>query len=55
MAEFTTHATARPRLAAQDRHPLKEPVALPLFPFNVHRPASTIRDQAAARAASSTI
>jgi hypothetical protein len=30
-------------------------VALPLFPFGVHRPASTIQDRVAARAVRSAI
>ena len=55
MADPTTPTTAWTRLAAPDRHPAKGPVALPLFPFVVHRPASTIHDHAAARAAGSTI
>jgi hypothetical protein len=55
MAASTTPTTAWRRLAAPDRHPPEGPVALPLFPSVVHRPASTIRGQAAARAAESTI
>jgi hypothetical protein len=55
MAGSSTPTTAWRCLAAPDRHPPKGPVALPLFPFGVHRPASTIHDHAAARAAEPTI
>jgi hypothetical protein len=55
MANSTTPTPAWACLAAPDRHPPKGPVALPLCPFVVHRPASTIHGQAAARAADSTI
>jgi hypothetical protein len=57
MADSTTPTTAWPRLAAQDRHLSKTrpPVAPPLCPSRGHRPASTIHDHAAVRAAESTI
>jgi hypothetical protein len=55
MAEFATPTPAWQRLAAPDRHGPKGSVALPLSPFGPRRPASTIRGQAAARAADSTI
>jgi len=55
MTDSTTTATAWTRLAAPDRHPTKGPVALPLFPFAGHRPASTIHDHAATEAAESII
>ena len=55
MARPTTHAAAWPHLAAPDRHPSKGSVALPLFPFDVHRPASTIQGRGATQAAASTI
>jgi hypothetical protein len=55
MADSTTRATAWTRLAAPDRHPPKGPVPEALFPFAVCRPASTIHDHAATRAAESTI
>jgi hypothetical protein len=55
MAPSTTPTTPRHCLAAPDRHPPKGSVALPLFPFGVHRPASTIQGRVAARAAEVTI
>jgi len=55
MTEATTRTTPRCRLAAPDRHPPKGPVQTALFPFGVHRPASTIQDRGAARAAASII
>ena len=54
-AGYTTCTPARRRLAAPDRHPLKGPVAPPLCPSGVHRPASTIRGQAAAQTAEPTV
>ena len=54
-ADPTTRTSAWRRLAAPDRRPPERPVAPPLFPSVVHRPASTIRGQAAARAAGSTV
>jgi hypothetical protein len=55
MAGRTIRTTARACLAAPDHHPPKGPVALPLFPFDVRRPASTIHGRAAVRAARPTI
>jgi hypothetical protein len=55
MTDSTTPTTAWTCLAAQDRHPLKGPVALPLCPFVVRRPASTMHAHAAAAAAESII
>jgi hypothetical protein len=55
MVDSTTVTTAWPRPAAPVRHPPKGPVALPLCPFAVRRPASTVHDHAAAPAAESTI
>ena len=51
----TTPTTPRSCLAAPDRHRPKGSVALPLFPFGQRRPASTIQDRVAARAARSTV
>ncbi len=55
MAGSATPATTWRRLAAPDRHPPEGPVALPLFPSAVHRPASTIRGHVTARATEPTI
>jgi hypothetical protein len=55
MTDPTTPTTPRNCLAAPDRHPPKEPVPGALFPFGVHRPASTIQVRVAARAAVSII
>jgi len=50
-----TRAPAWARPAAQDRHPLDRPVALPLCRSRGHRPASTVRGHAGTRAAEPTI
>jgi Phosphotransferase enzyme family len=55
MADSTTPTTSWWRPAAQDRHPLKGPVAPPLCPSRGHRPASTGHHHSAARAAEPTI
>ena len=55
MTESATPTVPWGCLAAPDRHPSKGPVALPLFPFVVHRPASTIQARGAAAAAESII
>jgi len=55
MTDRATHTLAWRRLAAPDRHPPKGSVPGALSPFGVHRPASTIHDQATARAARSII
>jgi len=55
MTDSTTRTTAWGRPAAPDRHPPKGPVPEALFPFAVHRPASTGHRHAAARAADSII
>jgi hypothetical protein len=55
MTDSTTPTAPRNCLAAPDRHPPKGPVQEALFPFGVHRPASTIQDRGAARAEKSII
>jgi hypothetical protein len=55
MADSPIPTTGWTRLAAPDRHPPKGPVAPPLFPFVVRRPASTIHGHPAARIEESTI
>jgi len=55
MIDSPTPTPPRGYLAAPDRHPTKGPVAMPLFPFIVHRPASTIQARGAAAAEESTI
>jgi CheY-like chemotaxis protein len=50
-----TSSHAQDDLTTLDRHPPKGPVALPLCPFSVHRPASTVRAHAGTRAMESTI
>jgi hypothetical protein len=51
MTGSTTPTTPRCCLAAQDGTRRKGPVQEALFPFGVHRPASTIQDRWPARAA----
>src|ERR687887_218570 len=55
MPNSTTPTTAWRRPAAQDRHPWKGAVHKALSPFSGHRPASTGRHHAAARAMESVI
>jgi len=55
MTESATPTVPWGCLAAPDRHPSKGPVALPLFPFDVYRPASTIQARETAGAADSAI
>jgi hypothetical protein len=55
MADSATPTTICPRPAAPDRHGPKGSVALPLSPFGPRRPASTVHEQLAARAAESAI
>ena len=50
MTASPTPTAPRGCLAAPDRHPSNGPVALPLFPFDVHRPASTIQARGTAAA-----
>jgi hypothetical protein len=55
MAGSTTTTIVRWRLAAPDRHPSKRPVTLSLCPFDVRRPAATMRERTPALAAEPTI
>src|SRR5919198_1102328 len=55
MIDSTTPPAALRRPAAQDRHPWKGAVHKALSPFSGHRPASTGRRQATARAMESII
>ena len=55
MMESTTSAPVCTRPAAQDQHPPKASVALPLSTFGGHCPASTVHAQPGTAAAESTI
>jgi hypothetical protein len=55
MPDSATPTAVCGRLAAPDRHVLKGPVHLGLFPFFPRRPASTIHTQPTARATKSNI
>jgi hypothetical protein len=55
MIDCTTPAPGCTRSAAQDGTRQKGPVALPLFPFGVHRPASTVHAHPGTAAAQSII
>src|SRR4051794_28366038 len=55
MVDSTAPTPGWMRPAAPDRHPPKGPVAPPLCPFAVRRPASTVRTHPAAQTAESTI
>ena len=55
MTESTTPTAPRGCLAAPDGTRRKGPVQEALFPFGVHRPASTIQAREAARAMDSII
>jgi hypothetical protein len=55
MVDSTTPAPDCTRPAAQGGTRQKGPVALPLCPFGVHRPASTVHAHPGTAAAESTI
>ena len=55
MTDSTTPTAPRSCLAAQDGTRRKGPVPGALFPFGVHRPASTIQVRGTARAMESII